>query len=137
MQQSFRAKDHTRKLGQRGENAAAKLLVADGMTILARNYRCHVGELDIVALDGLELVFVEVKSLRKKNGFTPGGNLSMHQRRRNRNAAKVYLKVIGNPPLKCRCDLVEAVYSRGFLISLRRTEDYLPPLVPAPSSSMR
>ncbi len=137
MQLSFRAKDHTRKLGQRGENAAAKLLVADGMTILARNYRCHVGELDIVALDGLELVFVEVKSLRKKNGFTPGGNLSMHQRRRNRNAAKVYLKVIGNPPLKCRFDLVEAVYSRGFLISLRRTEDYLPPLVPVPSSSMR
>ena len=137
MQLSIRAKRHTRQLGRRGENAAAALLAAEGLTVLARNYRCHVGELDIVALDGSELVFVEVKSIRKKAGFTPGGNLSMHQRRRNRNAAKVYLKVIGYPPLKCRFDLIEAVYSRGFLVSLRRTEDYLPPLLPERSSSDR
>ena len=132
---SPRAAKHTRKLGIRGENAAVSLLEAEGMTILARNYRCRVGELDIVALDGREIVFVEVKSLRRKAGFTPGGNLSMNQRRRNRNAAKVYLKMIDSPSLNSRFDLVEAVYSRGFLVSLCRTENYLPPLPAGVSSS--
>lgn len=133
---SPRAKKHTRSLGIRGENAAASLLEAEGMILLARNYRCRVGELDIVALDGREIVFVEVKSIRRKAGFTPGGNLSMNQRRRNRNAAKVYLKMINSPALDCRFDLIEAVYYRGFLISLCRTENYLPPLS-AGKSSMR
>lgn len=100
------------------------------MTILARNFRCKPGELDIVALDGDELVFVEVKSLRYRRGFTPAGNLSMHQRRRNRNAAKVYYKLIGAPPLVSRFDLVEVVFWKNILISLCRTENYLLPMLP-------
>ena len=126
-----RARNSTRKLGVKGENAAVKHLEYCGMTILARNFRCKPGELDIVALDGNELVFVEVKALRYRRGFTPAGNLSMHQRRRNRNAAKVYYKLIGAPPLVSRFDLVEVVFWKNILISLCRTENYLLPLPPA------
>lgn len=127
---SARARKSTRRLGIRGENAAEKLLEMEGMTILARNFKCKAGELDIVALDGRELVFVEVKSRRYNPGFAPFVNLSMHQRRRNRNAAKLYCKLIGSPPLAGRFDLVEAVYRGRILISLRRTENYLLPLPP-------
>ena len=126
-----RARNSTRKLGVKGENAAVKHLEYCGMTVLARNFRCKPGELDIVALDGNELVFVEVKALRYRRGFTPAGNLSMHQRRRNRNAAKVYYKLIGSPPLVSRFDLVEVVFWKNILISLCRTENYLLPLPPA------
>lgn len=128
---SARARKSTRRLGIRGENAAAKALEMDGMFILARNFRCRAGELDIVALDGKELVFVEVKSRRYHPGFSPFSNLSVRQRRRNRNAAKLYCKLIGSPPLVGRFDLVEAVYRRNLLVSLCRTENYLLPL-PAP-----
>ena len=61
---SLRARNATRKLGIKGENAAVKYLEDCGMIILARNFRCKAGELDIVALDGDEMVFVEVKTRR-------------------------------------------------------------------------
>src|SRR3954451_15768526 len=55
----MRAKDI---LGRRGEQAAADHLTELGWQILDRNWRCREGELDIVARDGTELVFVEVKT---------------------------------------------------------------------------
>ena len=51
-----------RQLGVRGENEAVRFLAAHGFVILDRNWRCTQGELDIVAQDGVDLVFVEVKT---------------------------------------------------------------------------
>jgi putative endonuclease len=51
-----------RKQGQEGEDRAAAALEAAGMSIVARNVRSPQGEVDIVALDGETLVFVEVKT---------------------------------------------------------------------------
>ena len=53
-----------RKLGDAGEEAAARFLVARGYVVLARNYRCSAGEIDLVCRDGETLVFVEVKTRR-------------------------------------------------------------------------
>ena len=53
--------DGRKALGARGEDAAVKFLSAHGLRVLERNYRCRFGELDIVALDGETVVFVEVK----------------------------------------------------------------------------
>lgn len=52
----------TIQVGANGEERAASLLVASGMRIVERNYRCKLGELDIVARDRDTLVFVEVRS---------------------------------------------------------------------------
>jgi putative endonuclease len=49
-------------LGKYGEDLAARHLVGAGFTIVARNWRCPVGEIDIVARDGDVLVIVEVKT---------------------------------------------------------------------------
>jgi putative endonuclease len=49
-------------LGRRGEVIAADFLCAAGLAIIDRNWRCSQGEIDIVARDGGELVFVEVKT---------------------------------------------------------------------------
>jgi putative endonuclease len=49
-------------LGRRGEELAAHFLVNAGMSIVDRNWRCSQGEIDIVARDGVDLVFVEVKT---------------------------------------------------------------------------
>lgn len=49
-------------LGRRGEEIAARHLVGRGLSIVDRNWRCPQGEIDLVARDGGELVFVEVKT---------------------------------------------------------------------------
>ena len=49
-------------LGARGEDLAATRLTNDGYLILDRNWRCAQGEIDIVATDGTETIFVEVKT---------------------------------------------------------------------------
>ncbi len=59
--------------GNFGENYTAQSLEQKGWRILARNYRKRCGELDIVALDGDELVAVEVKT-RKYNSMTYGAD---------------------------------------------------------------
>jgi putative endonuclease len=56
--------DPRRRTGRIGEDAACVELGRAGMRILARNSRTRAGELDVVALDGPALVFVEVKTMR-------------------------------------------------------------------------
>jgi len=58
-------------LGRYGEELAAEHLVAAGLTIVARNWRCREGEVDIVALDGDVLVMCEVKTRRGVGFGTP------------------------------------------------------------------
>jgi putative endonuclease len=57
----MRAKD---ALGRYGEEVAARHLIEAGLVVLDRNWRCEVGEIDIIAADGDTLVFCEVKTRR-------------------------------------------------------------------------
>jgi ComF family protein len=117
-------------LGRRGENFAADYLERNGFTILARNWRTEAGELDIVARKEHEIHFVEVKTLHHKEGFTPAGNLSFKQRRRNFSAGKVFLALLGSPFMTGFFDLIEIEYTqRGAFLSLKVWNDYLPSIV--------
>ena len=49
-------------LGKQGEDFAATYLAKHGFHIIARNFKARYGELDIIALEGKTLVFVEVKT---------------------------------------------------------------------------
>jgi putative endonuclease len=49
-------------LGRRGEDVAAEWLEHQGMTVIARNWRCASGEIDLIVRDGETTVFVEVKT---------------------------------------------------------------------------
>ena len=57
------------RLGRRGEALAAEHLERGNMRVVDRNYTCRLGEIDIVALDGRTLVFVEVKL--RRGSFDP------------------------------------------------------------------
>jgi putative endonuclease len=63
--------DPRQRMGQRAEQLVAGRLTAAGWEILERNARTRYGELDIVALDGRTLVFVEVKAGRQGAAFGP------------------------------------------------------------------
>ncbi len=130
----MKLRDRRRSLGARGERDAVRLLVRQGYRLLARNWKVKAGELDIVALDGEEVVFVEVKSRRVKPPgarFDGASNLSHRQMRRNFAAAKFYRKVFRCAGLAGRFDLIEIEYDKWRRIRFaHHYYDYLPPLPP-------
>ena len=109
-----RPKTHNAKIGKAGEDAAAKFLKAHGFKILERNYRSGRNEIDIIALDGETLVFVEVKT--RKSDAKVGGFYAGVSRRKTRNvhaAARDYMTKLPRRPQTYRFDIVEVSYSNS------------------------
>lgn len=125
-----RLRSWSRKLGRRGENAAAALLKAEGFSILTRNCRIgNAGELDIVARDGMTIVFVEVKTRYCKNRKfipAPADNLKLHQIKRIRRGAAAYMRALEDPPFRIRFDLIEVLAGRFFIRSLDHRKAFIP-----------
>jgi len=78
-------------LGRYGEDVAAGFLQDRGMTILSRNWRCHAGELDIVARDGDALVVCEVKTRRSVSHGSPAEAVGPRKMLRLRSLALHWL----------------------------------------------
>ena len=101
-------------LGRYGEDLAVQHLQAAGFEILARNWRCRAGELDVVAREGSALVFVEVKA-RSGIGFgMPAEAVGQAKVRRIRHLACAWL-VEHRPPgaHDLRFDVVSIVRQAG------------------------
>jgi putative endonuclease len=108
--------------GKRGEQVAARHLKRCGYLILARNYRAAGGEIDLVALDGSILVFVEVK-FRIGSGFgAPVEAVDLEKRERIRRAARAFVEWRGVPELPARFDVV-AITGAGRLGRLELIKD--------------
>ena len=113
------------KLGRRGETCAVKLLKRRNCVILARDWRKKGGELDIVALDGGTLVFVEVKTRRKLDRYRPSANLTPEQKLRIRRGAAKFLRAIDDPPVPRRFDLIEVIHDGRKLKGIALHENYM------------
>ncbi len=89
-----------------GEDAAASYLKKNKYNILKRNYRNKMGEIDIIAQKGDELVFVEVKTRSSSQFGTPAQAVTYYKKQRMVNAAKWY---IAQNPTDCniRFDIIE------------------------------
>ena len=109
-------------LGDRGENAAAKYLRNLGYRIIARNFRCDVGEIDIIARDGKTLVFVEVKT-RAYDDPTPEEQVNPTKQHQITKAAKFYLSRYGFPQPPARFDVVAVIWPTGHAPIIRHTTD--------------
>jgi putative endonuclease len=79
-------------LGKQGEDLAAGFLTRAGLTIIARNWRCAQGEIDIVAVDGRTLVVCEVKTRSGVAFGTPLEAVTRRKAYRLRRLAALYLK---------------------------------------------
>ena len=84
---------HKAGLGKEGENRAVEVLETAGMTIIARNFRSQRGEIDIIALDGEILVFIEVKAWSKLGMENLSYSLSPQKQRRIIETAKYFLSI--------------------------------------------
>ncbi len=79
-------------LGNRGERAAAKYLKRQGYRILARQSRSRIGEIDLIALDGDTVVFVEVKTRSSHAAGHPSEGVTPAKQKQLTRAALVWLK---------------------------------------------
>jgi putative endonuclease len=81
-----------RWFGTRSERAAAKYLKQLGYRIVGRNVRFTQGELDLVAVDGQCVVFVEVRSTEREDAFGPACSVGPEKQRRLTNLAIAFLR---------------------------------------------
>jgi putative endonuclease len=99
--------------GQVGERAAKDHLQKSGLKFLTANFRSDRGEIDLVFRDDDCLVFVEVKT-RTAGGWTrPAAAVDAGKRRRLTRCAFDYLRLLKNPPIKIRFDVVEVLLEEG------------------------
>lgn len=100
-------------VGAFGEGLAARHLADRGMVVLDRNWRCELGEIDIVVRDGDTLVVCEVKT-RRGDGFgTPAEAVTRSKQARLRRLAARWLAVHGVAADGVRIDVVAVTFSRS------------------------
>ena len=99
-----------RSLGAFGEERAARYLRWHGYRILERNFRCRMGEIDIIARKGKILAFVEVK-LRRDDRFAEAREfVTAAKQRRILAAAQLYLSAHPDEDLQPRFDVLETAH---------------------------
>ena len=91
--------------GRQAEAAAASFLERRGMRVVARNWRCRFGEIDLVARHGPVLVFVEVRARNSRSHGGAAESITLAKRGKLIAAANLYLTRVGlDTP--CRFDAV-------------------------------
>ncbi|GAA4418761.1 YraN family protein [Actinokineospora soli] len=104
--------DHI-SFGTAGEALAARHLEHLGMRLLSRNWRCALGELDIIATDGRELVICEVKTRRSTTHGTPAESVTPAKADRIRALATRWRHDHGIPPCPTRFDIIAILWPTG------------------------
>jgi len=98
-----------RDLGARGEAAALAVYVERGYGLVARNWRCAIGELDLVLSRGSELVLCEVKSRRGDSLGGPYEAVDWRKQRKLRALAEAFLATSGLEPSSVRFDVASVL----------------------------
>ena len=100
-------------LGERGELAAAKFLRRLGYHIVARRHRTPIGEIDLVAVDGRTVVFVEVKTRQSHGAGEPHEAIDLTKQSRLSRLALAYLKRHDLLECRARFDVVAITWHHG------------------------
>lgn len=98
-------------LGRYGEDTAARALVAGGMTLIDRNWRCRDGEIDLILRDGSTLVVCEVKTRTTADRGHPLEAIDLKKAARLRRLAARWVEAHGVRPSDIRIDMVGVLQS--------------------------
>ena len=110
--------EHLRR-GELGERAAKKFLQKQGLKFLASNFRSARGEIDLIFRDEDCLAFVEVKTRSSEDWARPASAVNAERRRRLSQCALDYLRLLKNPTVKIRFDIVEVLLADGAVREIR------------------
>jgi len=100
------SRSDNRKKGKKGEDIAAACLKKEGYRIVERNYRCRYGEVDIIAMDKKDVVFVEVKGRESDTFGSPEEAVGPAKQKKISKVALHYLQEKGLGDHNARFDAV-------------------------------
>ncbi|QKJ65618.1 YraN family protein [Deefgea piscis] len=92
-------------LGQAAEQTALEYLQQQGLRLIARNWSCKLGEIDLIMQDGRTLVFIEVRSRRNSRFGGAAGSINSAKQGKLLRAAQCYLQSMASLPI-CRFDAI-------------------------------
>jgi putative endonuclease len=110
--------EHLRR-GKIGERAAKKFLQKQGLKFLTANFRSEHGEIDLVFRDEGCLVFIEVKARSSEAWTRPAAAVDARKKKLLSQTALDYLKLLKNPEVKFRFDIVEVLLADGAVREVR------------------
>ena len=119
--------DERSVLGQVGEKHAARFLRRQGYRIVKRNYRCPVGEIDLITLDGDMIVFVEVKTRSSREHADPQDAVTPTKQRRLTRSAKSFLTLTDSLERACRFDVIAITLDGRKPLEIEHIQDAFPP----------
>ncbi len=105
--------DKRKQTGRQGEEIAASHLADKGYKIIQRNWRCPIGELDIIMEDGPTLIFVEVRTRRGKRFGAAEESITPAKQTRLIELAQTYLQETAAAHQSWRIDVVAVQLGRG------------------------
>ena len=120
-----REPEHLRR-GKLGEVAAKRQLQRAGLKFLTANFRSDRGEIDLIFRDDDCLVFVEVKTRSSETWTRPAAAVNARKRRLLTQTALDYLRLLKNPKVKLRFDIVEVLLSDGEVREVRHLPNSFP-----------
>ncbi len=97
------------ELGKAGEKAAAEYLKTRGYRILQTNFRCRLGEIDIIGMDGQYIVFIEVKTRSNSHYGFPAESVNLKKQKTLIKVAQTYLALKKLVNTNFRFDVVEVM----------------------------
>ena len=98
--------DGRRETGRRGEDVAAAFVAGLGWRVVVRNFRCRAGEIDVVAMDGDTVVFVEVRARAGRGFGTPLESVDRRKQAQVGRVARHFLSARGWHERAARFDVV-------------------------------
>lgn len=117
--------EHLRR-GELGERAARNHLRRQGLKFLTANFRSARGEIDLVFRDADCLAFVEVKTRSSEDWTRPAAAVNARKRRLLSQTALDYLRLLKNPAVKIRFDIVEVLLADGKVREVRHLPNTFP-----------
>jgi putative endonuclease len=124
----------TRQLGQLGEDIAADFLVKNGYRLVVANFKVPIGrnsndaqitgEIDLIALDGDVLCFVEVKTRSSDDFAEPSAAVTLRKQRQIIRTARVYRNIFRLKDLEYRFDVVSIVLRKNAPLKIELTKAF-------------
>lgn len=127
----------TSEIGSRGERLAAEYLESSGYRLVMRNFKVPIGrntrgvavtgEIDIIALDGDVLCFIEVKTKRSAEFADPIATVTLRKQRQITRTARVYLRIFGLHEIERRYDVVSLILGQDRRPQIELTKGFWSP----------
>ena len=105
--------DSRRSIGRRGEEYAATFLHSQGFTLIARNWRCLFGEIDLIVQRGDEIRFIEVKTRRTRTYGLPQESVTSKKLRHLARSIEWWISQCSNQPRHYQADVVALLWENN------------------------